>query len=90
MSGQAQHNLPRQMTSFVGRESEIDDILALLDSPNCQLLTLVGPGGVGKTRLAVEIARRKLDDFPDGVWYVPLQPLTSADQIATAIVKAIA
>ncbi len=52
------YHLPRPVTSFVGREEEIAQIIGLLDDARCRLLTLVGPGGVGKTRLALEVARR--------------------------------
>ena len=54
----AQHSLPRQTTSFIGREQEIADIVTLLDNLDCQLLTLVGPGGIGKTRVADEVNTR--------------------------------
>jgi predicted ATPase/DNA-binding CsgD family transcriptional regulator len=81
------HNLPSQPTSFIGRENEIAEIVALLTEPACRLLTLIGPGGIGKTRLAVEVARRlKLDD---GAYFVPLQPLRSIDDIVTTIVDAL-
>src|SRR5262245_17193581 len=83
------HNLPHQTTSFIGRQTEIGEIGRLLDSPTCQLLTLVGPGGIGKTRLAIEVAREQQQKFPDGVWFVSLAPLTAPDQIATAIVNAL-
>src|SRR5262249_27630846 len=55
----------------------------------CQLLTLVGPGGSGKTRLAIEIAGRKLEDFPNGVYLVPLAPLSSADNIVPSIAHSV-
>ena len=80
------HNLPSFPTSFIGRADEIADLGSLLDNPDCQLLTLVGPGGIGKTRLAVEVARAKLDSFPDGVYFVPLQPLQAADQVLSAVI----
>lgn len=83
------HNLPRQATSFIGRLEEIAHINALLDSSTCQLLTLVGSGGIGKTRLALQIAQQKLAAFPHGVWFVPLAPLSSPDQIPAAIAKAL-
>ena len=50
------HHFPAQTTTFIGREQEIAEISALLGDPACRLLTLVGPGGIGKTRLAIEIA----------------------------------
>ena len=62
------HNLPQQLNAFVGREQELSDITSLLAKQ--RLLTLTGPGGVGKTRLALEAAQKLLYDFPDGVWLV--------------------
>ena len=85
--GAAHHNLPNLTTSFVGRLTEIAAISTLLDTPGCRLVTLFGPGGVGKTRLAIEVARQKQERFPDGVWFVALAPLTSPDQIPAAILK---
>lgn len=75
-------------TPFIGRSQEIDEISTLLDDPSCRLLTLVGPGGVGKTRLAMEVASHKNDTFPDGVYFVSLAPLTRPDDILTAIAEA--
>ena len=75
-------------TPFIGRSQEIDEIGALLDDPSCRLLTLVGPGGIGKTRLAVEVASHKRDSFPDGLFFVPLAPLNRAGDILTAIAEA--
>ena len=83
------HNLPPQPTSFIGREAEITEITALLDDSACRLLTLVGPGGIGKTRLAIEVAARKLDAFPNGVFFVPLQPLTSHEHIVPAVAASV-
>ena len=83
------HNLPRQSTSFIGREREIGQLSARLDNPACQLLTLTGPGGIGKTRLAVELAARKLAAFGDGICFVPLQSLQLASQIISAIFGAL-
>src|SRR5690606_16963957 len=80
------HNLPQYTTPFVGRFSDTVVITNRLTDPNCRLLTLVGPGGIGKTRLAVETASHISDQFADGVCFVPLQLLCAADQIATAIV----
>jgi replication-associated recombination protein RarA len=81
------HSLPRQTTSFIGRHQEIVDIITLLDNPDCQVLTLWGPGGIGKTRLAIEIAKQISPTFADGVYYVALQPLHTVDQILPAIIK---
>ena len=82
------HNLPAQLLSFVGRESEITEIIHLLQATDCRLLTLVGTGGVGKTRLAIEtINCLAEEDYPHGIYYVPLAPLTSAQEIVTLIIE---
>ncbi len=82
------YNLPTQLTSFVGRTAEIDSILERLRNDTCQLLTLVGAGGIGKTRLAIEVVQHlTVFDFQHGVYYVPLAPLTSPDMIATSIIS---
>ena len=66
----ARHNLPRQLTSFVGRERELRELEAVLDAT--PLMTLTGAGGVGKTRLAEELVQPRLEQYPDGVWLVEL------------------
>src|SRR4051812_44000241 len=66
-------NLPPQLTSFVGREQEIADVIRLLHKT--RLLTFTGSGGVGKTRLALEVARLLEAQYPDGAWYVALENL---------------
>ncbi len=78
-------NLPLQPTSFVGREKELDEIAALVADPNCRLLTLVGAGGIGKTRLALQIAANLHPHFVDGIYFVPLAPVTSSSLLASAI-----
>ena len=67
------NNLPTQLTSFVGRDRERADLGRLLN--NTHMLTLIGPGGTGKTRLAIQAAGEMLDQFPDGVWLVELAPI---------------
>ena len=79
------NNLPKQSTSFIGRSEELAKITALLADPACRLLTLVGPGGIGKTRLALQAAEAQRKHFPDGVFFVPLTPVNSPDLIASAI-----
>jgi DNA-binding SARP family transcriptional activator len=85
------HNLPLRSTSFISRDAELIEIADLLADPDCQLLTLVGPGGVGKTRLAVHAALEQyhLGRFPGGVFFVALEALTSVQAIPTAIASAI-
>jgi predicted ATPase/class 3 adenylate cyclase len=77
------NNLPQQMTSFVGRESELAEVTALL--AGSRLVTLVGPGGIGKTRLSLQVAADAMDDFPDGVWLIELAPLTDPARVPQAV-----
>lgn len=79
------HNFPSQPTSFVGRTDESSEIKQLLIDPACRLLTLVGPGGIGKTRLAIKVASNL--EFEDGVFFVPLQPLSDITDIVSAIIN---
>ncbi|MCB8974882.1 MAG: SARP family transcriptional regulator, partial [Ardenticatenaceae bacterium] len=83
------HNLPAPATSFIGRTEELAQIENWLMQPNGRLLTLIGPGGIGKTRLAQEAARQQIGAFADGVWYVGLAALTRSDNLADAIAEAI-
>jgi predicted ATPase/class 3 adenylate cyclase len=78
-------NLPVPSTPFLGREQEIDAVLALLSDPSVRLLTLTGPGGTGKTRLALHAAAQASDAYPDGVFWVPLAELTSPELLVTAV-----
>jgi predicted ATPase len=82
-------NLPLPRTSFVGRASELEAIDRFLDDPDCRLLTLVGPGGAGKTRLALEAAARRVDRYPHGVHFVPLASVSSPDFLAPALAESI-
>jgi len=67
------NNLPSQLTSFVGREKELADVKRLLSDTH--MLTLIGPGGTGKTRLSIQVANDVLNQYPDGVWMVDLAPI---------------
>ncbi len=82
-------NLPTQPTPFVGRSKEIAAISALFTDPACRLLTLVGPGGIGKTRMSQEVARQIAetdgDDYPDGVYFIPLQALSDTHLVLPTI-----
>ena len=82
-----QHNLPAPQTSFVGRAKELAQIGDLIHDPACRLLTLVGPGGSGKTRLALQAAGQALRSFQNGVYFVPLETCFSADDLVPAIVN---
>ncbi len=82
-------NLPRPRTSFVGRASELEAIDRLLEDPECRLLTLVGPGGAGKTRLALEAAAHRVDRYPHGVHFVPLASVASPDFLGPALAESI-
>jgi hypothetical protein len=78
-------HLPAPSTPFVGRVEELSNIAALIANPNCRLLTLVGPGGIGKTRLAIESIKPIQDDFAHGVHFVNFQPIDSISLVAATI-----
>ena len=77
------NNLPVQLTSFIGRQAELIEVRRLL--ADAHLLTLTGPGGIGKTRLALQAAADLLDDFPDGVWLVELAALSDPGLIDISV-----
>src|SRR5437867_10271679 len=81
------HNLPLQLTSFIGREREIAEVERLLGGT--RLLTLTGAGGCGKTRLALRVAEGVLGDYADGVWLVELAPLADPALVPQAIASAL-
>ena len=83
------HNLPRQFTSFVGRAKELAVIGARLTEPETSLVTVTGPGGIGKTRLALAAAAVQVGRFANGVFFVPLAAIVDVDQIAPAIAEAL-
>ena len=89
----ARIRLPQPPTGFIGRWPEIDDILALLTAPDARLVSLVGPGGIGKTRLAIQaattLAEREPARFPDGIVFVPLAHLNTAGAMVGAVADAI-
>ena len=79
--------LPHQLSPLVGRARELADLEAILVEGDDRLITLTGPGGVGKTRLAIALAMRVADRFPDGVFFIPLAHTTSADVVLTALAR---
>jgi predicted ATPase/class 3 adenylate cyclase len=81
------NNLPLQPTPFLGRDQEVRDVVALVRRPEVRLLTLTGAGGTGKTRLALQAAADLLDDFADGVFFVPLASLADPALIPSAIAQ---
>lgn len=99
----APHTLPAQTTPFVGRRQELAELLHRLAEPDCRLLTLVGPGGIGKTRLALAAAQMlagfgrqdaptppsAMPHFRDGIYFVPLQPVSESSGFLAAIAEAI-
>lgn len=86
---QAIHNLPAQSSPFVGREPELVQIRERLLDPGCRLLTVVGLGGVGKTRLALQAAVEQVGQFRHGVWFVPLAGIKTADFLVSAVLRAL-
>ena len=86
-SARPKHNLPAQMTRLLGREGAVRAVTALVRRADVRLVTLTGPGGVGKTRLAIAAAFELLGDFPDGVWFVRLSRLTDPALVIPTIAK---
>ncbi|NIS80645.1 MAG: tetratricopeptide repeat protein [Anaerolineales bacterium] len=83
------HNLHQPLTSFVGREEELIQIRERLADPACRLLTLIGPGGIGKTRLALQAAHEMLPEFSHGVFFVQLEHIDSSDLILPVMADAL-
>jgi ATP/maltotriose-dependent transcriptional regulator MalT len=82
---QRPHNLPRLPSSFVGRNSELAELQKLIRGS--RLVTVVGPAGVGKTRLTLQAVRDVSEDLPDGVWFVELAPLDDPDLVTTETIR---
>jgi predicted ATPase/class 3 adenylate cyclase len=83
------NNLPLQPSPLIGREKEVSEVCDLLRHEETRLLTLTGPGGTGKTRLALQAAADLLDAFPDGAFFTPLATLTEAELFLSAIAEAL-
>ncbi len=83
------HNLPLQTIPFVGRETELSQLARLLAEPDGRLITILGPGGMGKTRLALEAAEAQLGNFAQGVYFVNLAPLDALEAITPTVAEAL-
>jgi transcriptional regulator with XRE-family HTH domain len=81
----ATHNLPPSEGAFIGREEELSTVVVLLKKPDARLLTIVGPGGVGKTKLAVQAAHMRVGTCEDGVWFVPLSGVADVEYLPAAV-----
>jgi predicted ATPase len=83
------NNLPLQATPLIGREREVEAVCGLLRSPETRLLTLLGTGGTGKTRVGLQVAAELVDDFEDGVFFVPIAAITDPTLVAPTIARAL-
>jgi class 3 adenylate cyclase len=81
------NNLPLQPTPLIGREKEVAEVCDLLGADETRLLTLTGPGGIGKTRLALQAAADLLESFPDGTFFAPLATLSEAELFSSAVAE---
>ncbi len=81
------NNLPTQLTTFVGRDKELAEAVQLLGGT--RLLSLTGPGGTGKTRLSLQVAAAAADEFPDGIWFVALEPVRAPELVVATIGRAL-
>jgi len=81
--------LPLPAAGLVGRERELAEVLGLVGEARSRLVTLIGPGGSGKTRMAVEVARRAAGDFPGGAYFVPLEAASTSEEMWAAIVQSL-
>jgi predicted ATPase/transcriptional regulator with XRE-family HTH domain len=82
-------NLPVLPTPLIGRQREIYELSKIINDPQCRMLTIVGPGGIGKTRLAIETASNCVTDFEDGVYFIPLAPIQSTRFLVPVISDAV-
>lgn len=96
--GRPRYSLPAHPSRFIGRDRELDELTALLSEPHVRMITLLGPGGIGKTRLAVEVAWRMVEPdaysvarapLPGGAYFVPLQSVDAAEDVFWAIAEAV-
>lgn len=84
------HNLPLEPTPFIGREAEVATIVQAFSDPDCRLLSILGPGGVGKTRLSIQTGAELLDDYAGGVWFVDLSDCKDAEASVRTINRVLA
>jgi predicted ATPase len=82
-----QHNLPTPLTPLIGREKDVEQARDLLRRDDVRLVTLIGSGGIGKTRVGLQVAADLLDDFPDGVFFVPLAPIGDPELVISAVAQ---
>jgi predicted ATPase/transcriptional regulator with XRE-family HTH domain len=82
---QPRSNLPAQLTSFIGRETDTANVRTYVLDPAKRLVTLIGPPGIGKTRLSLQVAHSVLNDFADGIFFVPLAPIEDPGLVASAV-----
>lgn len=83
------HNLPAQLTTLLGREDALEELGGLLERPEVRLVTITGPGGSGKTRLALQASVEQLGRFPDGAWFVDLAAIQQPDLILPALARSL-
>src|SRR5690606_30002243 len=85
------NNIPVDPTPFIGRQDDLERIAGFLDDPATRLITVVGPGGIGKTRLALAAARAELakSSFPDGVYFVSLTPIFEPEEMLSLIAETV-
>ena len=83
------NNLPTQATQFIGRKPELEEIANLVKTPSCRLLTILGQGGIGKTRIALQAAAEMIDDFHHGVYFVALAALSRPEAIVPTVADAL-
>ena len=86
---ETRHNLSTQLTPFIGRKQEIQDLTTLLRQSDNRLITILAPGGMGKTHLSIEVARGVLSEYEEGVFFVSLAAIDSADNLITTIADAL-